>query len=330
MRDLITRLAQEIAPSGSERALMSQWMQDLKEVADETLVDTLGNGIAIKRGEGPHIMLAAHADEPGLMVIDIDADGFLRVIAMGTLEPAALVSRQVEFTNGVRGVIGLEDGVKLADASLNHLYVDIGANSREDAGQRVQIGLGGVVVQPLYELTGNRLAGRALDNRVGCAIAIAAFRELAAAGRHVTLALTTQNAVGGRGARTAAYQINPDLALIIDAAPASDVPSGKATALSLGKGPAIKIMDGTAIVPLAVKDHLIAAAGTLGIDVQYEVWPGGKSDAGAVQLSVDGINIGGVSYPARYVGATQTVVDLADVDNALKLVLEAAKTYEVR
>ncbi|MFB5189381.1 peptidase M42 [Alicyclobacillus fastidiosus] len=328
MKDLIERLAKAIAPSGSERTLQSLILDELNGVADEVGIDILGNGIAKKNGRGPHIMLAAHADEPGVMVIDIDEEGFLRLIPVGNLHPEHLLHRQVEFTNGVVGVIELEEKVKLEDAGYDQLYVDIGSRSRQEALSLVPIGLAGVVVDPVRELAGNRLVGRALDNRVGCAIALTAFRELASAGRQVTLVLTAQSAVGARGARTAAYQVQPDLALLIDAAPASDVPEGRRTALALGRGPAIKIMDGTAIVPLAVKDHLIQSAQSIGVETQFEVWPGGQSDAGAVQLAVDGINIGGVSYPARYVGSSQSVIDLGDVDGALKLVIEAAKTYQ--
>lgn len=329
MKELILRLAKEIAPSGSERTLQTRLLDELKEAADDIRVDTLGNGIAHKAGEGPHIMLAAHIDESGVMVIDVDEDGFLRLIAIGHLPAAHLLHRQVAFINGVVGVIGLEEHVKLADATYDNLYVDIGAASREEAEQRVYVGLAGVVGGEPRELSSSRLAGRALDNRVGCAIAIEAFRELAQAKRQVTLVLTAQSAVGGRGARTAAYQVQPDLAIVIDAAPASDVPSGRRTALELGKGPAVKIMDGTAIVPLDVKNHLIHTAKVADMAVQYEVWPRGQSDAGAVQLSVDGIRIGGVSYPARYVGSTETVVDLTDVDAALQLVVAAAKSFQL-
>ncbi|MFD1676333.1 peptidase M42 [Alicyclobacillus fodiniaquatilis] len=328
MKSLILRLANEIAPSGSERNLQALLLEEVKDVADETRIDTLGNGIATKHGEGPHILLAAHADETGVMIVDIDEKGFLRLISVGNVDPRTLVHRQVQFVGGVTGLIQLEEDIKLADATFDHLFVDIGATSQAEALARVHVGLAGVVLAPVIELSDTRLAGRALDNRVGCAIAITAFRELAKQNRHVTLVFTAQGEVGGRGARTTAYQIQPDLALIIDAAPACDVPGGKRTALSLGQGAAIKIMDGTAIVPLEVKNHLIQTAKELNLSTQYEVWPRGQSDAGAIQLSVDGIAIGGVSYPARFVGGNSTVVDLADVNDALKLVVAAAGSYE--
>lgn len=329
MNELILRLAMETAPSGTERAFGDILLQEVKDVADEVEIDVLGNTIAKKRGAGPHILLAAHADEPGVMVIDIDDKGFLRVIGIGDLAPSSLINRQVHFTNGVTGLICVEEGTKLSDITYDALFVDIGSVSETDALERAYIGLSGAVGSDVQFLNEHRLVGRALDNRVGCAAAILAFRALAEAGRQVTVAFTAQGVVGARGARTLAYQTHPDLALVIDAAPASDVPSGKRTTLSLGEGPAVKIMDGTAIVPLDVKNLLQTTAESHGIRIQHEVWPGGRSDAGAIQLSVDGVRLGGVSYPARQVGQTESIVDVRDVESLVQLVVEAAKAFQL-
>jgi putative aminopeptidase FrvX len=328
MKDLILKLAGYTAPSGSESSVQQALLEEVKDVADEVLVDTLGNGIARKNGKGPHIMLAAHADEAGVMVIHIEDDGFLRVIPVGNVNAWSLVGRHVEFTNGVRGIVGVESKVKVQDISFDDLYVDIGAESLDEAKQKVHIGLSGVAVESVVALDDHKLAGRALDNRVGCAIAIAAFRQAAAEGRNVSLVFTAQQTVGARGAKTAAYRLQPDLAIVIDAAPAGDMPNAPRMDLRLGRGPAVKIMDGTAIVPLKVKDLLIEAAKKAGVEVQYEVWPRGLSDAGAIQLSIDGIPVGGVSYPARYVGGASTMVDVRDAEAAVKVVLEAIRSYE--
>jgi len=329
VKDLILELTRQIAPSGTERAFQASLLAHVADTADEVHIDALGNGIARKHGEGPHILLAAHADESGVMVIDIDDEGFLRLISVGDLKPNTLVGRHVHLCNGVIGVIGVEKDIRVQDVSFDHLYVDIAAQSRAVAAEKVFIGLEGVVLEPVVELDDNRMAGRALDNRVGCAIAIQAFRGAAAQGRNISLAFTAQNAVGARGAKTLAYQLRPDLAIVIDAAPAGDMPEAVRMSLALGKGPAIKIMDQTAIVPLAVKDHLIASAKGIGLDTQFEVWPHGGSDAGSIQLSVDGVAVGGVSYPARYVGGPSTVVDLRDAAGAVALIIEAIRTFQV-
>lgn len=327
MRDLIVKLATAVAPSGTERDFQEQLLDLVRDTADEVTVDTLGNGIARKRGKGPHVVLAAHADEAGVMAIHVDEKGFVRVIGVGDSDPRQCIGRHVEFTNGTAGVIGVEDGVKIEDVTFDKLYIDIGAEDAVEALTKVHVGLEAVVVSPVVALGEHRLAGRALDNRVGCAIAVEAFREAAQQGRNVTLVFTAQGAVGARGAKTAAYALHPDLALILDAAPAGDTPEGPRMALCLGKGPAVKIMDRTAIVPLAVKNHLIESAARAGVDIQYEVSPKTTSDAGSIQLSVDGIAIGGVSYPARYAGENGTVVDVRDAEAAVRLVVEAIQSY---
>jgi tetrahedral aminopeptidase len=331
MKELIKSLAAFVAPSGTEAGFQNELLSHVKEVADEVLIDTLGNGIAIKKGTGPHIMLAAHADEPGVMVIHIDENGFLRLIPVGNVNPLSLIGRHVRFVsevngeNGVTGIVGVESKVKTRDIAFDNLYVDIGASSYEEANAKTKIGTEGVILEPVIELDDNHVIGRALDNRVGCSIAIEAFKQAALEGFNVSLVFTAQQTVGARGAKTAAYRLQPDLAIVIDAVPAGDMPDAERMDIKLGAGPAIKIMDGTAIVPLDVKDHLLDSAKAAGVAVQHEVWPKSLTDAGSIQLSVDGIPVGGVSYPARYVGGPSTLVDLRDAAGAVQVIVEAIR-----
>ncbi len=325
MKELIRSLAGFVAPSGTEAEFQNTLLGFVKEAADECMIDTLGNGIAKKNGKGPHVMLAAHADESGVMVIDIDEDGFLRLIPVGDMKPIALVGRHVQFVSGVIGIVGVESTVKRQNITFDHLYVDIGASSLANAREKIQIGTEGVILEPVVDIGGDLLAGRALDNRVGCAIAIEAFKQAANDGYQVSLVFTAQQTVGARGAKTAAFRLQPDLAIVIDAVPAGDMPDAPRMDVKLGHGPAIKIMDGTAIVPLDIKNHLLDSAKSIGISVQHEVWPHSLTDAGAIQMSVDGIAVGGVSYPARYVGGPSTLVDIRDANAAVKVIVEAIR-----
>ncbi|MDQ0188540.1 peptidase M42 [Alicyclobacillus cycloheptanicus] len=325
MKDRILELSQYAAPSGAEAGISQALLRHVEDVADEVRIDRLGNAIAIKHGRSPRVMLAAHADEPGVMVTHIDDQGFVRLVSVGDLDARSLVGRHVQFTNGVVGIVGVESEVKPADITFDHLYVDIGAESAEAAHGRVRIGLEGVIDERVVVLDDNRLVGRALDNRVGCSIAIETFRTLAAEGYAMSVVFTAQQAVGARGARTAAFQLKPDLAFVIDAAPAGDMPQAPRMALKLGAGPAVKVMDRTVIVPLNIKDLLMDSAKAAGVDIQYEVWPLGLTDAGAIQVSEAGIALGGVSYPARYVGGPSTMVDLRDAAGAVQLLCAAVR-----
>lgn len=327
MKDMIMELASAVAPSGAEENIREHLLDLVRNVADEAFVDTLGNAIAVKQGNGAHVSLVAHMDEIGLMVIHIEDEGFLRVVAVGRAPATEFLGHPVVFTNGVRGVVQASPKVKLAELGYDDLFIDIGASNREEALGRVSIGSSCVVDAPVQSLFEHRVAGRALDNRVGCAVAVKAFTQLANQGRHVSVVFSAQQTVGARGAVTATARLQPDLALIVDAAPAGDSPDAARMDLKLGAGPAIKVMDGTAIVPLAIKNHLVVSAERAGVQTQFEVWPRGLSDAGSVQLSVHGIPIGGVSYAARYVGGSIAQVDLQDAENAVKLLVEAAKSY---
>lgn len=323
MKDRIFELCSYVAPSGGESELQAALLQQVRDVADEVLVDRMGNAIARKHGTGPHVMIAAHADEAGVMVNHIDDDGFLRLITIGDLDAKRLPGRHIRFTNGVLGVVGVEDKLAIQDITIDHVYVDIGATSAKQARTRVRIGLSGVVQEAVIELDEHRLAGRALDNRVGCAIAIEAFRTAAAQGKQVSLAFTAQQAVGSRGAQTAAFRLKPDIAFVIDAAPAGDMPDAPRMALRLGAGPALKILDRSVIAPVAVKELLMASAEAAGVAIQYEVWPLGLTDAGTIEATEAGIAIGGVSYPTRYVGGPTTVVDLRDAEAAVTWLVAA-------
>ncbi|MCL6515556.1 MAG: peptidase M42 [Alicyclobacillus sp.] len=326
MKARILHWAEVVAPSGSEGQVREALLGAIRAAADTVRVDALGNAIATKAGEGKHVVLVAHADEPGVMAIHADEQGFLRLIAIGDVPAEALVGRMVQFTNGVTGVVGVESRVKPQDVGFEHLFVDVGAASQAEAQRLVPLGTAGVVQSPVVEMGPHRLAGRALDNRAGCAVAAEAFLRLAAMGRKVSVVFTAQQAVGSRGAGTAAYQLEPDLAIVVDAAPAGDMPEAPRMALRLGQGPALKVMDGTAVVPLDVKHHLEESARRAGVEIQYEVWPRGQSDAGAVQLSQAGVKVGGVSYPARRSGMMQ-VIDLRDLDAAVRWVVAAAASW---
>jgi len=321
MKEQIMRLTEFPAPAGSEGKLAQYLLSLVEAAADETYVDTLGNAIAKRAGQGPQVLLTAHMDEPGVVVMHIDENGFLRFVIAGALTPNQLVGRQVLFTNGTRGVIQAED---TKDAlTVEKLFIDVGADSEAAAKERSYIGLAGIVPDGINALSDDLLTGRALDNRVGCAIAVETFKQVAAAGRAITLAFTAQETVGSRGGRTVAHQIQPDWALVIDGVAAGDAPGAKRMEVKLGKGPAVKIMDKTAIVPLAIKNHLVNTANKEGIDIQYEVWPEGTSDMGAIQLSTSGVATGGISYPVRYAESTSPTVHLQDIENCVKLAVKA-------
>ncbi|ACV58687.1 peptidase M42 [Alicyclobacillus acidocaldarius] len=324
MRDWVMRLIDFVAPSGSEEAVVQSLLDHVREAADEIWVDALGNGIARKRGEGPHLMLAAHVDEPGVMVIDIDDRGYLRVVSVGEVHARECVGQEVRFTNGAVGLVHA-DPAKQGDLDFDALVVDVGARSREDAERMAPIGTAGAVHVPAATWGESVVTGRALDNRLGCAVAAEVFRNLAARGLNVSVAFTAQNAVGARAAQAAAFQLEPRYALVIDGATADDVFNHQ-TVLSLGKGPVLKVMDRGTVVPLEGKRAVEKAADRLNLLLQYEVSREAWSDTGAIQLARAGCVAVALGYPVRRAGAFAMTADISDAERLVDLAVATVET----
>jgi endoglucanase len=284
VQTLIKTLAEAWGPPGFEHHIRDLIREQVDNIADEITVDPLGN-LVCRVGSGPkRVMTAAHMDEIGLMVGHIDRQGFARFAQIGTLLPAALSGARVRFENGVIGTVGVEHQyTKRRDLpALNGFYVDISqdAHSNADVKPGDPAAFVGDVVW-----RGDRVIGKSLDNRVGCAIQIEAMRRVREQGtpHSVYFVFTVQEEVGTRGAGPAAFGIQPDLAFAVDAAATGDVPHGRETAITLGGGAAIKARDAGLIVPAPVKELLIRRAEDAGIPYQIEVVEGVSTDGKVIR-----------------------------------------------
>lgn len=303
-------------PSGREdgvaeviRSLAAPHCQEIRR-------DPLGNLIAYKPGaSGKTLMLCAHMDQIGLMVTDVDAAGFLRVAAVGGLRPAYAIARPVVFQSGLMGTafFGGKDK-KPQDAQLEDLFIDIGAKSRAEAEAMVSIGEVAVFQAPL-RIQGSLAVGGALDDRLGCAVVLEALGQPCL--HNLYGVFTVQEEVGARGAGPAAYGIQPDLALALDVTPAGDWPDAPPTPIALGKGPALKLMDGSVVVSQAVRERMAQAAQAAGIPFQREVLKAGGTDTGPIARTHTGIAAGCISFPCRYLHTPVETVNLADAQGAV-------------
>jgi len=313
--------------SGHEGCVRSVIERALKGHADSMKTDVMGNLIAFKKGEGngKTIMLCAHMDHIGLAVIDADKHGFLRVCNVGGIHAANMVSGHVVFENGVKGVVGADEKVKGA-LKVSDLYIDIGAQDREEALGMVSIG-DVCVMQPRVSMLGkNRIASPAMDDRIACYILAQAMMDLGSCKNDIYAVFSVQEEVGLRGAQTAAYSINPDLGIAIDVTGVGDVPKAETKlAVALGKGAAVKIMDRSLIATPSVVELMEREAKENAIAYQREVLPYGGTDGGAIQRSRCGVPAGVISVPCRYIHSEAETVDLRDVKAALDLLLACAK-----
>ena len=324
MKELIKKLTETFGPSGSEEDVMSLVREEISPFVDEVKTDKMGSLIARKDGDGARVMLAAHADEIGIIITHIDKNGFLRFSTVGGVSAARLSGIRVAFQGGHVGTIGLEK----SGNTIDKMFVDIGATSKEDAESKVSIGDFAVFRQDCVDL-GNRLIAKAMDDRIGCVVLIEVAKRLKASPNQVNFVFTVQEEVGTRGAGTSAFAIEPDLGIAIDVTRTGDTPEAATMEVSLGKGPAIKIKDSNVIAHPKVKSYLIETAKELGIPYQLEILESGGTDAGPMQRSGGGVPAGVVSIPTRYVHSPSEMVDMADVEGAIKL-LTAALERDIR
>ncbi len=319
MKELIARLTQSYGPSGQEGEVRRRIAEEIRPHVDGLRTDALGNLIAWKdAGKGPRVMLAAHMDELGLMVTHIDEQGFVRYAPVGGLGHLGLPGQRVIFPGGRIGVVAAERVEDVKELKHEKLYIDLGAADR--AGAPVAVGDVAVFHRPL-ETAGTRLIGKALDDRVGCAVLVEVARRLTSSAVRAYFVFTVQEELGLRGARTSAYGIEPDLAVAVDVTATGDTPKAAVMEVSLGKGPAVKVKDSSLICHPEVRQALEEAAATAAVPFQREVLERGGTDAGVIALTRTGVPSGVVSIPTRYLHTPSEMADLADVEGAVRVLL---------
>ena len=294
----------------------------LRGHVDSLSTDVMGNLIAVKQGDGTgrRIMLSAHMDQIGLMVMDADKQGYLRVHHIGTFSAQRMVNQHVIFENGVAGVVCAD-----ADADdkldVRSLYIDIGADSKEEALSRVPIGEIAVLAPQFARLGEHRIASPALDNRIACCLLTETMTQLPTGMKNDVIAVfSAQEEVGLRGATTAAFHVQPDLGIALDVTGVGDVPGHKDhLPMKLGGGACVKIMDRSLICTPVVVDMMIECAQENGIAFQRELLPMARTEGGAIQRTCAGVPAGVISIPCRYMHSAVETVDLRDVEAAAAL-----------
>ncbi len=320
MLDTLKKLTGYVSPAGNEENIADYIKAELGAYVDEVTTDPLGNLIAHKKGAGKKLLFAAHMDEIGLMVTYIEENGFLRVSALGGVSAYTALGQRVTFKNGTMGVVGTGSKTDPKDCKLSDLFVDIGAFSREEAEQMVQIGdVAGFVGD--FSIFGNCVCSRCLDDRAGCAVLLEAVRQGKDSPNDLYFVFTVQEELGLRGAKTAAFGVMPDYGIALDVTRTGDTPDSKPMAVSVGKGPAIKVKDRSVVAHPSVKNAMADTAERLGIPYQWEVLENGGTDTGAIHLTGGGIPSGCLSIPTRYIHSPAELCAISDLENSVKLLV---------
>jgi len=338
---LLERLCNIPGIPGFEDDVRAAIAECVKPYADSLRVDTLGNLLVTRRGKSDFkLMLDAHMDEIGFMVQHVDEHGFIRFTPIGGWDARLLPSHMLTIVTRdgtrVEGVIGAQPphitrpSEREKTIPLEELFLDVGATTRaEVAAFGVRVGDQIVMHYPFRRLGGDAVMGKALDDRAGCAVLVRTLEALQSADVEATViaAFVISEERGLIGARTAAWQIEPDMAIALEGTVAADtpgVPEGRRPTTQ-GRGPAITVADGNFIVPPRMVRALENVAVREGIPYQIKVPPFGGTDAGAIHQSRGGVLGGVLSVPCRYIHSPFSTCRLSDFDATWRLLAAFCK-----
>jgi len=340
----LKRLLDTPGPSGFESAPARLWRDEARAFA-EVSNDVAGNSLAVVSPNGaPTIMLAGHIDEIGLIITYIDDDGYCYIAGIGGWDPQVLVGQRIRIMgrNGdVFGVIGKKPihVIKAEDrkkaSQMTHLWIDVGATSRENAEERVSVGDAGVIDSRTIDFPNGRIVSRSIDDRIGAFIVLEGLRRYAeqpGAARVVAVA-TTQEEIAhhGGGARVSATRIGPEMALVVDVTHATDYPTAEKKEQGdhrIGGGPVLT--RGSIISPVV---FTLLRDAAMRLSIPYTVHAaGGESwtDADAIHVAREGIATGLLSIPNRYMHSPNELVSLDDVDRTATLIAEACRQVTMK
>lgn len=303
--------------------------------ADEMITDNLGNLLVFKKGRKTpknKIMFAAHMDEVSFIITHIDEDGFLSFDAVGGVNPSVVLGKSLRLESGALGVVGVkalhqqsaEERKKVPEFS--EMYLDIGASSHKEAEKYVSLGDRAYFDTDFFEFGRGFVKGKAIDDRAGCLIMMEMINSEPE--YDAWYAFTTQEEIGTRGAKAAAFTIAPDIAIVVETTTACDIAgeTGAKRVCELGGGAVVSYMDRSTIYDRELYALANETAQKNGIPVQTKTLIAGGNDSGAIHVSRGGVRICAISVPCRYLHSPSCVIrksDFSAVRNLAEKMLSA-------
>jgi putative aminopeptidase FrvX len=348
--DQTARLLKEITEAGGVpgyesdvRAIMREYLGDVATIEQDKMGSFIGKHVG--ESEGPRVMLAGHMDEIGFMVRHITKEGFVKFQPLGGWWDQVLLGHRVVIKTAkgdVLGVLGakpphlLDSEERKKVIEKKKMYIDVGACS-EDEVREMGVRHGDPII-PVSEFTPMAnprfYLSKAFDNRVGCALAVQAVQQLVKDDHPNTVYAvgTVQEEVGLRGAKTSAFTIDPDVAIILEVDIAGDVPGiePEETAVKMGGGPTLLVYDARMIPNLQLRDLVIATAEELEIPLQFSAMAGGATDGGMIHIHNEGVPTVVLGVPTRHIHSHNAILCRDDYDQALKLVVALVKKLDAK
>lgn len=335
MLETIKKLSLLDGVSGRENAVRDYIINEVSAYADSIETDPLGNLIVFKKGKNTpknKVMLDAHMDEVGLMITYINSDGTLEFDRVGGIDKRVMLGKPVTVgENKIQGVIGVKATHMVPAAEKltmpSTMYIDIGADSKEEAEKVVSLGDYVCFNSEFVEFGDGLIKGKALDDRAGCAILIDMIKSELPYDMYFNFAAGEE--VGFGIAQTAFYKVQPDYAIVVEtttAADLADVPENKKVC-SLGNGGVVSFMDRRTIYPKELFDRAFELAETHGIKAQVKSLVAGGNNAGVIHKTAGGIKTITVSLPCRYLHSPSCVLKKEDIEESAKLIRVLAEEF---
>ena len=332
--DILKKLCLTDGVSSGESTVRNMIISEIKDHADEITVDGAGNLIVFKRGRqraANKLLLSAHMDEVGFIVTYINGDGTLRVDEVGGIDRRVILGKHIKLNeSGLSGVFGVKP-THLLDAEakkkipeLSEMYIDIGASDRKDAEAHAMVGEL-AAFEGFYEENEQAIITKALDDRAGCMVLIEMIKGELPYDMYFTFVVKEE--VGLRGAKTAAYTVDPEFAIVVETTTAADIPGVDESkhVCSLGGGAVISFMDRHTLYDRELYKAAFAAAESAGVKAQTKQAVAGGNDAGVISTTRGGVRTIAVSLPCRYLHSPHTLAykeDLNAVEQTVRILAE--------
>ncbi|MDL5054072.1 M20/M25/M40 family metallo-hydrolase [Oscillatoria laete-virens NRMC-F 0139] len=340
---ILKELSEAIGISGREEAVRRVILQAIEGHAQDITIDPLGSVTARKPASAPgapRVLLAAHMDEVGFMVMGFDGDGLIRFTAVGGIDDRILPGLRVRIgSQAVQGVIvwtPIHKNNEQNTVKMSNLRIDIGASSKDEASGKVKRGDLIAFDSQYLELGEGLLRGKAFDDRAGCSLLIDVLQSAEAYPVEVLAAFTVQEEIGLRGAQVVGQTLQPDAAFILEGTTANDIPDAAASldddrelnpTCRMRGGPVLTIVDARMIVPPNLLSFLRETAEAEGIPYQYKSHPGGATDGGAIHLAGSGVQTAVISLPCRYIHTPLAYLHREDYDHTLRLIQAVLRRF---
>lgn len=312
--------------SGSEAAVRSFVIEQIKSSVDDVVVDGFGNLICRKQGPAPKVMLVAHLDEVGLMTKAITDEGEITFSTIGFIDPLSLIGQRVIIQTNKEALPGVITTKQLSAGqeqkqlpTINELFIDTGYTKQELERKEITTGMHASLEISSAILTGETIMGKALDDRIGVFILIEFAKLLKEAKNEIFIVFSVQEEMGLYAATTSAFTINPDWAIAIDVV--DDTAHDEHSTVKLGNGAVITAKDAGMIGNKYLNAVLIELAKKNKIPLQIEVSDEGTNDALAVSTVRSGVPATAFGVPIRNMHSTFSIARLKDIENAIKLLL---------